>query len=72
MKTYELTNRYAVSESTARFDYNTADGDPPKSLKLDGFNWTRRGFHPLSYNAAIGLVWYERHVPAQCLVTNKG
>lgn len=62
MKTYELTNRYDVSESTVRFDYSTADGDPPKSLKLNGKNYTRRGYHPLSYNAAIGLVWYECYI----------
>jgi hypothetical protein len=57
-----MTDRYDIDEATVRFEYLTAAGDPPKSIKLDGVHWQRQGYHPLSYDASRGLVWYKRYV----------
>jgi hypothetical protein len=56
----DMTARYDIDDRTVRFDYKTADGDPPKRINLDGLWWERRGFHPLSYDPETGLVWYGR------------
>lgn len=57
-----LTARYDVGDTTVRFDYVTANGEPSKSIYLDGTNWQRIRYHPLSYGPTISLVWYQRYV----------
>jgi hypothetical protein len=55
-----MTARFDIDATTVRFEYRTADGDPPKNIKLDGVWWRRAGYHPLSYDETTGLVWYKR------------
>jgi hypothetical protein len=58
-----MTNRYNIDTTTVRFEYKTKDGEPPKSIKLDGVHWHRQGFHAISYEPQTGLVWYKRLTP---------
>lgn len=69
-----MTDRYDIDEGTVRFEYLTVDGEPPKSIKMDGVFWQRQGYHHLSFDDSRGLVWYKRYVkpkpkPDQSLVT---
>jgi hypothetical protein len=55
-----LTGFYRINPYRIRFDYQVANGEPPKKVKFDGKWYERSSFQALDDNPKVGLVWYER------------
>jgi len=55
----KLTARFDIKANRIRFDWPTADGEPPKDIRLEGRRWYRLGWSTISFQQEITLVWYE-------------